>query len=88
MRGARGEEGVGGGGRSKNLEHAVHLPEAGGGGFMSCRTAADLSRHFGDPHGTAFLLESVDCSIVIRVFKRCRGALVFIVGSLACLESS
>ena len=49
VRGARGEEGVGGGGRSKNSEHAVHLPEAGGGGFMSCRTAADLPRHFGDP---------------------------------------
>ena len=58
VRGARGEEGVGGGGRSKNLEHAVHLPEAGGGGFMSYRTAADLSKVC-DPHGTTILLGKV-----------------------------
>ena len=49
VRGARGEEGVGGGGRSKSLEHAVHLLEAGGGGFMSYRTAADLSQ-FSERH--------------------------------------
>ena len=33
----------------------MHLPEAGGGGFMSYRTAADLTQHIEDPHKTAIL---------------------------------
>ena len=37
--------------------------------IMSCRTAADLSRHFGDPHGTIFLLGSADCSIINDNFQ-------------------
>ena len=48
----------------KSSEHAAP-GWAGGGGFMSCRTAADLSRHLGDPHRTAFLLGSVDYSIIL-----------------------
>ena len=41
MAGVRGEEGVWGR-RSKSLEHAVHLPEAGGGGFKGSASPPTL----------------------------------------------
>ena len=41
---------------------------------MSYRTAADLSRHFGDPHRRAFLLGSVDYSIIKQSFQGVQGS--------------
>ena len=38
--------------------------------FMSCRTAADLSKHLGDPHGAALSNENVNMQRRITISSR------------------